>query len=169
MTAHTGNKPGAARLAVVGLVVFCARAYAGNGCDIGPEVAVTVIVDMDAQTPGIQSNVTVPAGTTVINDVAVYVFDPAQQSCVWGIGYLGGIDRGIAFGHMPDAGNQGEVVGMTADLGTHTDSCSEGQRWSRAEVKREMSDGDSEWAADRRIRCSTSAGMSKWEAACPSS
>ncbi len=116
MTAHNGNKR--RRLAMIGLVVCCARAYAGNGCDIGPEAAVTVIVDMDAQTQGIQSNVTVPTGTTVINDVAVYVFDPAQQSCVWGIGYLGGIDRGIAFGHMPDAGNQGEVVGMTADLGS---------------------------------------------------
>lgn len=87
MTANTCNKR--RQLAVVGLVVCSARAYAGNGCDIGPEAAVTVIVDMDAQTRGIQSNVTVATGTTVINDVAVYVFDPAQQSCVWGIGYLG--------------------------------------------------------------------------------
>ncbi|MHC4447995.1 MAG: hypothetical protein ACYSXF_09490, partial [Planctomycetota bacterium] len=102
-------------LAVVVLVGWLAPGNAGNGSAIGTNAAVKVIVDMDAQSPGIQSNVSVPAGTTVVDDIAVYIFDPAQRP-LWGIGYVGGIDRGIAFGHMPNAGNQGEVADISANL-----------------------------------------------------
>ncbi len=87
-------------------------------CAAGAETVVQVVLDLDAQTPGRQFNVNVAAGTTVVSGVAVYVVDAAQQGCLWGIGYLGGIDRGIAFGHMPDNANQGTVAAFTGRLGT---------------------------------------------------
>jgi hypothetical protein len=82
-----------------------------------------VVVDMDAATPGIQSHLTVPAGTTKIEDVAIYVFDPLGERRLWAMGYLGGIDRGLSFGHTPTnrhVGQVGEFVasaGMTANPG----------------------------------------------------
>jgi len=83
------------------------------------EVPVEVIVDMDAPAPGMQSTVVVPAGTTVVQGVAVYIRDPLGARSLWSIGYLGGLDRGIAFGHMPDeAHNAGLVSRMTVLAGT---------------------------------------------------
>jgi hypothetical protein len=67
---------------------------------------------------GIQSTVHVLEGATVVPDVAVYVYDPTLQACIYGIGYLGGIDRGIAFGHMPDGAHDGEVTAFVVTLGT---------------------------------------------------
>ena len=84
----------------------------------GPAATVLVVLDLDATTPGLQSNVSVPAGTTVIPDVAVYIFDPSGKAEVFGVGYSGGIDRGIALGHVPGNGNQGAVVSIEAQLGT---------------------------------------------------
>ena len=78
------------------------------------EVPVLVIVDMDATTPGFQSNIDVPLGESgVVRDIGVYVLDPLGQRAIWGIGYLGGIDRGIAFGHVP---NNQQHLGMVAGL-----------------------------------------------------
>lgn len=93
-------------------------ATAANGCEtVAPAgVTVTVVVDMDALTPGIQSDIVVAAGTSVVGGVAVYVFEPSAQACVFGIGYLGGVDRGIAFGHMP-SGTTGMITGFEATLG----------------------------------------------------
>ena len=87
-------------------------------CTPGGETVVQVVLDLDAERPGFQSNLNVPPTTPVVNGVAVYVLDPAQQSCLWGIGYLGGIDRGIALGHMPNNANRGVVEGFAAHLGT---------------------------------------------------
>lgn len=76
---------------------------------------VQVIVDMNVQEPGIQSMVAVHACSPRVQTVAVYIRDPLQQRTLWSIGYLGGLDRGISFGHMPnEAGNQGSVADMTA-------------------------------------------------------
>ncbi|MHC4430086.1 MAG: hypothetical protein ACYS0D_16015, partial [Planctomycetota bacterium] len=91
---------------------------AEGGCKTTAETTVTVIVDMDARTPGIQSTVHVLEGATVVPDVAIYVYDPTLQACIYGIGYLGGIDRGIAFGHMPDGAHDGEVTAFVVTLGT---------------------------------------------------
>ncbi len=82
------------------------------------QVPVQVIVDMDSQTPGIQSSVTVTPCTTVVLGVAVYIIDPLEERSFWWIGYAGGIDRGIAFGHMPSDTNVGSVTGMAATIGT---------------------------------------------------
>ena len=87
-------------------------------CAPDAETVVQVILDLDPGRPGFQSNLTVMETTPVVSGVAVYVLDEAQESCLWGIGYLGGIDRGIAFGHMPGNANHGAVAGMTGHLGT---------------------------------------------------
>ena len=87
-------------------------------CTAGGETVIQVVLDLDAERPGFQSNLIVPPATLVVNGVAVYVLDPAGQSGLWGIGYLGGIDRGIALGHMPNNANQGAVESFAAHLGT---------------------------------------------------
>ena len=102
-------------VAVVGPVGAAAPCAAD--CTPGGETIIQVVLDMDAGRPGFQSNLNVRPTTTVVYGVAVYVLDPAQQSCLWGIGYLGGIDRGIALGHMPDNANHGAVEGFAAHLG----------------------------------------------------
>lgn len=84
----------------------------------GGEVPVQVVVDMDSATPGIQSSVQVSTCTTVVQDVAVYIIDPLGTRSFWWIGYAGGIDRGIACGHMPSDTNVGSVAGMAATIGT---------------------------------------------------
>ncbi len=85
----------------------------------GEEPPVEVAVDMDAQRPGIQSIVTVDACTTTVSGVAFYVVDPLGERTLWSIGFVGGVDRGIAFGHMPDeSGNHGSVIAMIAKPGT---------------------------------------------------
>ncbi len=80
--------------------------------------SVRVVLDMDATTPGIQSSVRVPAGTTVIPGVAVYIYDPSGTHRIRGIGYLGGLDRGIAIGHSPSTTNQGVLTSLTGQVGT---------------------------------------------------
>ena len=87
-------------------------------CTTGENTVIQVVLDLDAARPGLQSNLNVTPATTVVNGVAVYIVDPAGQSCLWGAGYLGGIDRGIALGHMPDNANHGLVESFEANLGT---------------------------------------------------
>ncbi len=103
---------------VAGAIAAFGAPNAGEGgCRAGAPSTVTVIVDLDAASPGIQSTIHVPAGTTRVPEVAVHVFDHSGQSCIFGIGYLGGIDRGIALGHMPSGDNSGTVSGLEARLG----------------------------------------------------
>ncbi len=91
-------------------------AFGGGGED---ETPVIVIVDMNAVAPGIQSSISVPAGTDIVRDVAVYIFDPLGQRSVWSLGFLGGIDRGLGFGHTPAPDeHQGSVSGMRGRVGT---------------------------------------------------
>ncbi len=113
--------PIAATLRIVGGVVGIsatnvAVAYVGD-CATAATLAVQVVVDLDPVAPGFQSNLNVPEGTTVIEGVAVYVIDPTQSRCVFGIGYLGGLDRGIALGHMPANVNQGAITGLNPTIG----------------------------------------------------
>jgi hypothetical protein len=81
------------------------------------QVPVQVIVDMDPDQPGIQSLVQLRQCETVAHDIAVYIIDPINQRSLYSIGYLGGIDRGIGFGHTPDNGNDGSVVALSAAYG----------------------------------------------------
>jgi hypothetical protein len=78
---------------------------------------VVVIVDMDPNEPGMQHEVWVGAagGPMVVEDIAIHIYDPLAQRSVWAIGYVGGIDRGIAFGHVPDNRNLGEVIELVPE------------------------------------------------------
>lgn len=78
---------------------------------------VHVVLDLDPTTPGFQSTLAVQPSATAVNGVAVYVVDTAGPNSIWGIGYLGGIDRGIALGHMPDNANHGTVAGFSGHVG----------------------------------------------------
>jgi len=98
---------------VLAALVISSSATAGS-----PESDfVRVVVDLDAATPGLQSHLTVPAGTTMIANVGVYLYDPLRTRQVWGMGYLGGIDRGLSFGHTPTNRHVGHVVKLLASPG----------------------------------------------------
>ena len=103
----TAVKYNAAMNSVWGLLLAVCGPFAATG----GESVIQVVLDLDAARPGFQSNLNVTPTTTVVHGVAVYVLDPGGKSSLWGIGYLGGIDRGIALGHMPDDANSGTVFG----------------------------------------------------------
>ncbi|MEE9157452.1 MAG: hypothetical protein V3U60_03565, partial [Gammaproteobacteria bacterium] len=79
---------------------------------------IQVIVDMDSKSPGIQSIVRISSCTTIVHDVAIYILDPLGERFFWWIGFVGGVDRGIAFGHMPGNSNVGSVADMEPTIGT---------------------------------------------------
>lgn len=76
---------------------------------------VIVAVDLDPNAPGFQTDITVEPGTQVIPRVTIWIYHPTATANLYDIGYVGGLNRGIAFGHTPDeALNTGEVVAVTA-------------------------------------------------------
>lgn len=108
-------------LVILAAAWLCPPAHAQHPCDLTPNDYVKVVVDMDPTLPGCQSNIVVQAGTTIVEDVAVTIFDPLQRP-MWAVGYLGGLDRGIAFGHTPSSDcRHGQVVDMagTAQTAVH--------------------------------------------------
>jgi hypothetical protein len=100
------------------IAAWFAAGAVGNVCEMSERAAVQVVLDLDARTPGFQHTINVAEGTSIVENIAVYVFDPAHESCLWGIGYVGAINRGISLGHMPSNTNQGALVAMTATAGT---------------------------------------------------
>jgi len=93
-------------------IAFCIAslpAMAGAGC---PD-CVVVAVDLDASRPGIQTTMTVPPGTTRIEDVTVWISDPNGAAVIRSIGHVGGLNRGLSFGHVPDGANAGTVTALT--------------------------------------------------------
>jgi len=79
---------------------------------------IQVILDMDPATPGIQNSITIPARTSTLRGLAVYIYDPLATRTIRGIGYLGGLDRGIALGHQPSNLHTGSITALTGHLGT---------------------------------------------------
>lgn len=76
---------------------------------------VVVALDLDPSQPGFQTQLQVEPGTTVVEGVSVWVYDPANQSAqIHGVGYFGGLNRGIAVGHQPDGTNTGELLSISA-------------------------------------------------------
>jgi len=75
-----------------------------------------VAVDLDASTPGVQDVIVVPRGTTVVRGVGVQVLDPTGTYRCAGIGYIGGIDRGLAFGHTPVERPGRSVIGLVSSV-----------------------------------------------------
>jgi hypothetical protein len=77
---------------------------------------VQVWVDMDVSRPGFQAVVHVPPGTLTV-PAAVYIWDPQGGRSLLSIGFIGGLDRGISFGHIP-GGAVGSVTGITGQAGS---------------------------------------------------
>ncbi len=100
------------------LVALLAATLLGAATPAFPQAPpVEVVVDMDAATPGVQSAIHVPAGTTFVGGITVTLRDPLGTRPLVGIGYIGGIDRGLAFGHVPSPANAGAVTGFAAQPG----------------------------------------------------
>jgi len=111
------NRASAALLILAPMILGPGVLAASVSAGIRSSEDVQVVVDMDAASPGIQGHVVVPPGTSVVEDVGVYVFDPSGKRQLWGIGYIGGLDRGIAFGHVPSNQNHGFVVSLVPSGG----------------------------------------------------
>lgn len=89
---------------------------------------VIVALDMDPRTPGIQSSTVVrPGNHDVLVDV--YAYDPKGGRWIMQIGYIGGIDRGIALGHAPTPGNRGRIDWIRGTAGTPITSGGTGIVW----------------------------------------
>ena len=97
---------------------------------------VIVTVDMDALTPGIQTSIDVPAGTNFIKGVAVYLYDPSGTHSMFGIGFIGGIDRGISFGHMPGNTNVGRVTRMAGAAGRPANPANSSFLWGDGAIQK---------------------------------
>jgi hypothetical protein len=110
-----GTRRGVVFFALPALAAFTASTMAGPPPT--PPPPVQVIVDMDANTPGFQSSVRVSPCAAGVEGIAVWVIDPLGSRTMYSIGYVGGIDRGIAFGHMP-TNTSGSIAAMSATTDT---------------------------------------------------
>lgn len=71
-------------------------------------------LDMDPSQPGIQQSITVPRGTTVVDGVAVYIWDQSGQHMASALGcFVCSISRGVAMGHFR---GDGRIIGRVASL-----------------------------------------------------
>lgn len=78
---------------------------------------VLVSLDMDVARAGRQHARTVlPGDGSFVGSVTIA--DPTRSSVFFSIGYLGGLDRGIAFGHVLDNQNVGVISHLTPIAGT---------------------------------------------------
>ena len=76
---------------------------------------VIVAVDLNPEEPGFQTTIDVGAGTHWLRGVSVWIYAPSGPLPIHSIGYLGGLNRGLAFGHTPfEEEHSGHVVGITA-------------------------------------------------------
>src|SRR5262252_1424002 len=93
-------------------------AFAASAGAAATAQPVRVVVDMDSSRPGIQSTVDIQPGQAILPGVAVYIYDPLGTRSLMSIGYIGAIDRGIAFGHMRSNRNVGSVTALDPHPGT---------------------------------------------------
>lgn len=96
---------------------------------------VVVALDMDAKTPGLQHTINVPPGAVRVADVGVYFFDPTGRARFDAIGYIGGIDRGIALGHTPNPRNVGIAAALHAGTVTPIDPSGVGFLWEEGGIQ----------------------------------
>ncbi len=86
--------------------------FAALSADAATNDRVTVAVDMNPRIAGFQDFVAVERGTVRVDGIRVCVFDPLQTRTLWDIGYLGGINRGIALGHVPGETHRGRLTAL---------------------------------------------------------
>jgi hypothetical protein len=76
---------------------------------------VIVALDLDSQEPGFQTTVDMDAGTHWLRDVSIWIYAPSGPVPIHSIGFVGGLNRGLAFGHAPfEAAHSGHVVAIAA-------------------------------------------------------
>jgi len=98
-------------LLLIGALSLALEAAAADPCCAD---CVIVEVDLDASRPGYQTAVEVAPGTRWLRDVTIWIRDPTASAQVHSIGYLGGLNRGLAFGHMPSTDQRGSVESIAA-------------------------------------------------------
>jgi hypothetical protein len=93
---------------------------AGGAVPALAQPPVRVILDMDASEPGIQDSIRIFPENPVVPGIAVYIYDPVAgpTRSIRGVGFFGGLDRGIAIGHQIDTTNIGSVAALTGHSGT---------------------------------------------------
>ena len=97
-----------------GAVLFNIEASHASGESCCSE-CVIVTVDLDSEEPGFQTIITVDAGTRWLRDVGVWIYAPGGPVPIHSIGYIGGLNRGLALGHTPfEAEHSGQVIAITA-------------------------------------------------------
>jgi hypothetical protein len=75
---------------------------------------VIVALDLNSEEPGFQTTIDVVAGTRWLRGVSVWIYSPSGPVPVHSIGYLGGLNRGLAFGHTPfKEQHSGHVVAIS--------------------------------------------------------
>ncbi len=78
---------------------------------------VRVTLDLDVNVPGIQSERAIQPGDSTVPNIGVYIIaDTPTPPLIVGIGFIGGIDRGIALGHQPEAGVVGKITAMKGEV-----------------------------------------------------
>lgn len=114
------SRRGTSRVGRFSTIVSCGMVLVPGVAMSAPvdDPPVQVIVDMDLSEPGFQHLVRLLPSAHIEHTAAVYILDPLGTRELWGIGYLGGIDRGISFGHMPTTGLVGSVTAMVGTPGT---------------------------------------------------
>ena len=82
----------------------------------GPSTGfVIVALDLDPSEPGFQTSLQIVPGTESVGGIAVWIYDPDERAIIYSVGYVGGLNRGIALGHVPEIEqNQGQVTALTA-------------------------------------------------------
>jgi hypothetical protein len=76
---------------------------------------VIVALDLDSEEPGFQTTVDVDAGTRWLRDVSIWIYAPSGPVPIHSIGFVGGLNRGLSFGHAPvEAAHSGHVAAITA-------------------------------------------------------
>lgn len=113
----SGKTP-VAVVALTAVAWFGAPPAPAHSCDTSGNGFVKVMADMNPRIAGCQDFLLVPVGTTVVEGLAICIFDPAGTAPVWDIGYTGGINRGITFGHVPSTQTTGSVSAAVGTVGT---------------------------------------------------
>ncbi len=99
---------------LTGIVLFIGGASHAS-VDSCCSECVIVALDLNSEEPGFQTTVDIDAGTHWLRDVSIWIYAPSGPVPIHSIGYLGGLNRGLAFGHTPfELEHSGQVVSITA-------------------------------------------------------
>jgi hypothetical protein len=102
---------------------------------------VIVALDVDAATPGLQHTINVSPGTTLVPDVAVYIYDPTGTHTFDGIGFFGIPGGGISLGHTTNPANTGRLTAMREVAVNPLDPGGAGMLMEKRQLEKSAFDG----------------------------